>query len=481
MKYAKPALSVEQQADQLIQRGLIADRDLLIERLRVVSYYRLSGYWYTFRKPDPGNPQNYLDDLKTGTNFDTIWNRYVFDRHLRFVVMDAVERIEVAARTAIAYHHAQAHGSFAYATNPASLPGISKKERDQLLGSIQREKTRSKERFVRHFQSKYGSHHSDLPIWMAIEIMSFGSVLTMYCGCSPAIRQAVAKPLGVHDAVFESWLLTLNTVRNICAHHGRLWNREIGTKPKIPKKDPNWHTPVEVGNSRMFGVLSICKWSLDRIAPQSRWADRLRALLADYPDIPLVSMDFPANWQDSPIWSDATQQQDLHDIATKVRDALQKLSADRHPLVLRIENAIGKCRPDAPVTFPRNWCDYASCVLALQLARYLEDSTVELCKWDEEGVLHSHWWLRHAGFDIDITADQYEHTTEPVIVERDSQTHQTHFHDPSVRPFFSRERQQPYFELLVDRLDADVDRSLSHDRAAFMATRYMGEGVIDDD
>ena len=176
-----------------------------------------------------------------------------------------------------------------------------------------------------------------------------------------------------------------------------------------------------------------------------------------------------------------TFQQDLCHIATKVRDALQKLTDDRHPLVLRIENAIRKGNPDAPATFPRNWCDYASCVLALQLARFLDDPTLELCKWDEEGVLHSHWWLRHAGFDIDITADQYEHTTEPVIVGRDSRTHQTHFHDPSVRPFFSRERcKSQYFELFVNRLDAVVDRALSRDRVVYLMARHSGEGVDED-
>ena len=173
------------------------------------------------------------------------------------------------------------------------------------------------------------------------------------------------------------------------------------------------------------------------------------------------------------------QQQDLHDIATKVRDALQKMSDDRHPLVVRIENMIRRGNPDAPATFPRNWCDYASCVLALQLARFFGDPAAELCKWNEDGVLHSHWWLRYAGFDIDITADQYEHTTEPVIVERASKVHQKYFGDPSVQPFFSREREQPYFELLVNRLDADVDRSLSRDRVVFKASRCVGEGVHD--
>jgi len=98
-------------------------------------------------------------------------------------------------------------------------------------------------------------------------------------------------------------LLAINTVRNVCAHHGRLWNRELGTKPKIPAKDPAWNTPVTVGNDRVFGGLTLCKWSLDRIAPQSRWADRLRDLLEEFPAIPLVSMGFPTNWQQCPIWA----------------------------------------------------------------------------------------------------------------------------------------------------------------------------------
>ena len=75
--------------------------------------------------------------------------------------------------------------------------------------------------------------------------------------------------------MLKSWLLALNTVRNICAHHSRLWNRELGTKPKIPAKDMAWQV-VLVKNDRIFGILTICKFCLDRIAPQSGWPDRLR-------------------------------------------------------------------------------------------------------------------------------------------------------------------------------------------------------------
>tara|TARA_R110002072_G_scaffold158989_4_gene310077 strand:+ start:19398 stop:19967 length:570 start_codon:yes stop_codon:yes gene_type:complete len=171
--------------------------------------------------------------------------------------------------------------------------------------------------------------------------------------------------------------------------------------------------------------------------------------------------------------------EDVYHIAMSVRDTLQKLSDNRLPLIIRIENSIHRVNPKAPVTFPRNWCDYSSCVLALQLARYLDDPAINLCKSHEDGV---HWWLRYADFDIDITADQYEHTNEPVIVERESQTHELHFHDPSPSPFFSRERcSSPYFERLVDRLDAEVDQHLKPDRGIHAMTWCMGDRANDEE
>lgn len=312
MRYTKPALSFEQQADQLIRRGLVADRDLLIERLRVVSYYRLSGYWYPFRKPDPSATDRRLDDLEAGTTFEVVWNRYVFDRRLRLLVMDAIERIEVAVRTSIAYHHAHDHGPFAYAIDPSSIPGIDGGRRSDLLDSIRRERRRSKEPFIRHFEAKYASDHSDLPVWMAIEIMSFGHMLTMYRGCSPAIKKKIARSFDVHDVVFDSWLGAIHVVRNICAHHGRLWNRVLGVKPMIPrpKNDDRWHAPISVGNERAFGLATICKHCMDCVAQQSDWPHRVRRLIEDAPDIPLGSMGFPTNWLECPIWASVNDAND---------------------------------------------------------------------------------------------------------------------------------------------------------------------------
>jgi abortive infection bacteriophage resistance protein len=304
MKYAKPPLTLDQQADQLLRRGMVGDRDLIVSRLQAVSYFRLSGYWYPFRLADPADPSHREDRFRDGTTFEEVWNRYAFDRRLRLLVMDAIERIEVAVRSQLAYYHAHRHGAFAYATEPRSLPSLQSAERrKRFLEELDRQHDQSKETFVEHFRIKYGDQHDCLPVWMACEVMTFGGMLTFHRGCHPDIRREISKPFGVHDTVFDSWLLSLNTVRNICAHHGRLWNRELGTKPKIPAKDPSWKTPVTVGNDRVFCVLTLCKWSLDRIAPQSRWANRLRGLLEEFPAIPIVSMGFPTNWERCPIWA----------------------------------------------------------------------------------------------------------------------------------------------------------------------------------
>ncbi len=139
---------------------------------------------------------------------------------------------------------------------------------------------------------------------MACELMTFGNTLTLFRGVERPVKQTIAQHFGVADAVLESWLRTLNHVRNICAHHGRMWNRVLGLKPLIPRphKHPDWHAPVVIPNERVFAVLTILHFLLKQVAPQTSWKQRLLELLARYPDVPLASMGFPPAWQDSPLW-----------------------------------------------------------------------------------------------------------------------------------------------------------------------------------
>lgn len=299
MRYTKPPLTFSQQADLLISRGLSGDREVIISRLRAVSYYRLSGYWHPFKNSD--------SSIKPGTDIDKIWRRYVFDRQLRILVMDAIERVEVAIRTDVVYHHTHAHGPFSY-SDPRSLPHLSSARHQEFLRRIDQETRRSKEVFVKHFKAQYGDSHEWLPLWMIAEIMTFGGLLTLFRGLDTGIKKEIAVQYDLTDRILSSWLRALNAVRNICAHHGRLWNRELGYKPLIPKsrKHPQWHEPVEVRNNRMFGILTILKYMLTGIAPQSNWPGRLDDLLQKYPDIPQIPMGFPEKWKKCPIWRETT-------------------------------------------------------------------------------------------------------------------------------------------------------------------------------
>ena len=293
MKFEKPALTIEQQVQLLRDRGMEGDPALMTERLRVVSYYRLSGYAFPFRQAD--------DTFAPGTTFETVWRRYVFDRQLRLLVMDAIERFEVAFRTQLANYHSLQHGPFGYVTSRTSRPKLKPAQFAEFFAGLLEELGRSKEPFIKHYYAKYGDEHDVPPFWKAAEIMTFGNLVTFYKATTHSVKQSVANMFGIPDTVMESWLLALNSVRNICAHHSRLWNRELGNKPMIPLY-PEWHAPVEVANDRIFGILTICKHALNRIAPQSRWPDRLKALLDSYPDVPIDSMGFPDNWRECPIW-----------------------------------------------------------------------------------------------------------------------------------------------------------------------------------
>lgn len=297
MKYDKPPLSFEEQADLLIKRGLIADREFLIDRLKSVNYYRLSGYLYPYRQSKSN------DNFKLGTTFEQVWRRYTFDRRLRLIFMDAIERVEVSIRTQLICILAHESGAFGYIKREI-LPNLNNGDYLRWVDEIKKEFSHSQEQFVGHFKKKYGDNHDLLPLWMAGEIMSFGCMLTMYRGMKGTFKKEIAVYYGIPDEVLTSWLQTINVIRNICAHHSRLWNRELGVKPYIPRKNkyPQWHEPVLIPQNRIFGVLTILRYLLRIIAPQSKWEVRLLGLLAEYPEISRWSMGFPDNWKDSPLW-----------------------------------------------------------------------------------------------------------------------------------------------------------------------------------
>ncbi len=291
MKYTKLPKTFEEQADILIERGLIADKKLLVERLNSVNYYRLSGYFYPFKDSD--------ENFKKGTTFDEIWRRYTFDRQLRLLLMDAIERIEIKARTIAAYTIAHQTNPFDYSKHEI-FPRLTPDRHSEWFDSIKKEAERNNEVFTKHFFSKYGDEHNILPIWMAAEIMSFGNIVRIFKGYDAKLSKSWSSELNIPDKVLESWLLSLNYIRNLCAHHSRLWDRNLSMKPLLPnpKKHKELNFIDQKAQAKIFVIIAICNFILKNIAPQSKWIIRLCELFKKYEEIPFSDMGFPENWKD---------------------------------------------------------------------------------------------------------------------------------------------------------------------------------------
>jgi abortive infection bacteriophage resistance protein len=316
----KPHLSYQQQLSLLKSRGLvITDSISAIKYLKTIGYYRLSGYWYSFREIDIQNKMSNhehkrKDNFVKNTKFQDIISLYVFDRRLRILLLDAIERIEVSVRVEIA-HLLGKHDIFAY-LNPELLHGHFVKKQNKFTGKTEFEKwlsnldqhiKRSNEEFVKHYKEKYGL---PLPIWVAIELWDFGMLSKFYQGMRVNHKQEIAKRYGINNwQVMQSWLRCLNYIRNCVAHHGRLWNRNMVEYPKFPSYDELPHFNPLINNtrahSRVYGVLCITLHLIKQINPDSSWKQRVAQLTDTFPtseSVSLSNMGFPENWKNHKIW-----------------------------------------------------------------------------------------------------------------------------------------------------------------------------------
>jgi abortive infection bacteriophage resistance protein len=320
--YTKPYLTFKEQLELLKSRGLEVTNDsVALEYLRRLGYYRLSGYWYPCRQliPLPAHQSRPIrpqrkDDFMHGSRFQDAVELYVFDKKLRLSLLDAIERIEVAFRVDIAYLLGK-KDRFAY-NNPSLLHGNFTKKIDPKTGRTKYEEwlvkhnqliQRSKEDFVEHYKAKYGL---PLPIWVAIELWDFGLLSTFYKGMTVQDKTDVAAKYGIPDfQIMESWLRCLNYVRNVVAHHSRLWNRNLIDQPKLARKGVMSAFDSFVGNihvtSRIYIVVCILAHFMQHVCPRSSWHTRLADLVRSFPKaahIDIQDMGFPKEWEQHVFW-----------------------------------------------------------------------------------------------------------------------------------------------------------------------------------
>lgn len=298
MKYAKKSLAFHEQIELLASRGLIVGNQVEAETfLSQVNYYRFSAYCIPFEKVR----HSFLPD----THFEQIRDLYELDRKLRLLIMEAIEPVEIATRTAVAYRLSHRYSPFAHAEPKNFRPEF---DHATWIKEVLTETDRSKETFVSHFKAQY-DEYPQLPIWAAVEITSFGSLSKLFAGLLGDDKREIAGKFSLHHRVLGSWLHTLVYVRNICAHHARLWNRELAIAPKLPDKDLNWQTLNPEHSKRLASVLFLLNSLMSKLPPSqpvvADWRGRVEVLLAADPGVPRFydSIGLPANWTKHPLWA----------------------------------------------------------------------------------------------------------------------------------------------------------------------------------
>lgn len=306
--YNKPVLSSRQHIEQWQARGLgVPDADKACHYLDAISYYRLSAYSLPLQQ---GNPDHHF---RPGAVFDDLLDLYIFDRELRLLILDAVERVEVALRACMTNVLAGHHGSHAYLDTSVFNTHYN---HHWLLEQIESKCNDSRaELFIAHYRRRYTSPALP-PIWMVMEILTFKEVSVLFSNLRlKEDKQAISQFWGVPDALLRSWFRALSDLRNVCAHHSRVWNREFGSRPQQPRKPlPGWPdlSPVVVmaeegeqqidPTKRLYMMLVVTEYLLRRVNPESDWHQRLFALLEKHPNVSRAHMGMADDWFKDPFW-----------------------------------------------------------------------------------------------------------------------------------------------------------------------------------
>lgn len=296
--YSKPSKSITEQIALLESRGLIiGDRATAERALSFISYYRLRAYWLYF-EADPADGSH---RLRTGTSLEQILALYEFDRELRLLVLDAIERIEVAARGSWAHQLAMKHGSHGYLM-PSLYPDRS--QFDANYRALLDEVSRSHDAFILHYKRTYDDPLMP-PVWMSAELMSFGLLSKWQSALGGAAdRKRIARPFGLSEKAYFSFVHHLSTIRNICAHHGRLWNRLFAVRPVLPSQPPALAASlVQNADPAMYNTLTIAVHVLTQIDPHQQIGRRLMNLLVRHPTGDLKAMGFPDDWIERETWA----------------------------------------------------------------------------------------------------------------------------------------------------------------------------------
>ena len=326
MGYEKPWISISSQLNLLKSRGvLIQNDDLALELLKNVGYYRLTGYLFPFReKYEPSSVSAHSNSeqtkYRTGTTINAAADLIEFDRQLRMLVMAGIEPIELALRARLAHvlgersrfaHLEEEHFTRSFVTPHLKNQSSESKHREW-LEKLERRRDGSDESFVVHFRQKY---NNEMPVWAVVEILELGQLAQLYSGLRRELAQEVISDLGVPSKKhFQSWIASLNYVRNVSAHQARLFNRKMVQFPRKPTigfidKLDHLHDLEGVKPFGVYSCLAVMAFINSTLNPKSDWAPNLGEHLRAFPDscapLTVETLGAKPGWLNLPLWNSA--------------------------------------------------------------------------------------------------------------------------------------------------------------------------------
>jgi len=328
LSFTKPATTALEQIEFLKSRGLlIAHQDQALSFLKTVSFFRLTPYMRPLQVRVQGKHH-----FKKDVTFEQLTQLYEFDRRLRLLVIDAIERIEVAVRASITDELCKLYGTHWYLNaehfkttyNHSRLIQTIQDKQKAALKDYAREcaridrlatvdlnhkivlkDKRKRENYARHYALTYNAP-ALMPAWAMLEELSFGDLSHMYEGLAKdKDKKKIARSFELYPPLLGSWLHTITVVRNICAHHARLWNRELGIMPvNATIKGFCWPVYLDAAHqhTHLSIVLSILTHMMKRINSQNTWRDQLFSLFKTFNEIPVSDMGLPAHWKEDDFW-----------------------------------------------------------------------------------------------------------------------------------------------------------------------------------
>ncbi len=278
----KRPTSFSEQLDIMRSRGLyISDHKNSLAILERINYYRLSAYTLTIK-----NRQT--DIFFEGTKFEDIYGLYEFDRKIRHLLVGILESIEIAFRTCVAYDLAHAFGSLGYMQGENF---VDESFHANLLSELEKSKSKNQEVFIDHHNKKYGGQ---FPIWVAVELMSFGTISKLYSNLQDGEKQRIAKKYyGTSPAYLTTWIHTAVYIRNICAHYGRLYNKSLKVSPKLHKRNKKLRL-----NKSLFSAIFVFRELCRSTDEWNNFVTNLDAIIDQYSCvIDLPKIGFPTEWE----------------------------------------------------------------------------------------------------------------------------------------------------------------------------------------